>query len=47
MAAKDSVARVLFGDSFVDHFAATRLHECRQYNLAVTDWERKRYMELI
>lgn len=37
----------LFGDTFVAHFAATRRWECRQYEDAVTDWEVKRYFEVI
>ncbi|MDX1639283.1 MAG: glutamine synthetase family protein [Balneolaceae bacterium] len=37
----------LFGDTFVDHFITTREWECRQYEQAVTDWELKRYFEII
>jgi glutamine synthetase len=40
-------ARDWFGDDFVDHFAATREWEWRQWQDAVTDWERKRYFEII
>jgi glutamine synthetase len=40
-------ARDWFGDDFVDHFAATRDWEWRQWLDAVTDWERKRYFEII
>jgi glutamine synthetase len=40
-------ARDWFGDEFVDHFAATREWEWRQWLDAVTDWERKRYFEII
>ena len=40
-------ARDWFGDEFVDHFAATREWEWRQWQDAVTDWERKRYFEII
>lgn len=35
---KDSVAREVFGDDFVDHFAGTREHELRLWDEAVTDW---------
>ena len=35
------------GDDFVDHFAATREWEWRQWQDAVTDWEMKRYFEII
>jgi glutamine synthetase len=40
-------ARDWFGDEFVDHFAATREWEWRKWLDAVTDWERKRYFEII
>ncbi len=40
-------ARVLFGDTFVDHFAATREWEEREFRKAVTDWELARYFEII
>lgn len=35
---KDSIAREVFGDDFVDHFAGTREHELRLWDEAVTDW---------
>lgn len=41
------VAREIFGDAFVDHFTQTREWEWRQYLKAVTDWEYKRYFEII
>ena len=41
------VARELFGDAFVNHFTATREWEWRQFNKEVTDWELKRYFEII
>ena len=44
---KSEAARDWFGDDFVDHFAATREWEWRQWLDAVTDWERKRYFEII
>ncbi|MBS0327400.1 MAG: glutamine synthetase [Proteobacteria bacterium] len=40
-------ARDWFGDEFVEHFAATREWEWRQWQDAVTDWERRRYFEII
>jgi glutamine synthetase len=40
-------ARVLFGDAFVEHYAATREWEEREFRKAVTDWELERYMEII
>jgi len=48
MAMKDSpVAKSLFGEAFVEHFTQTRLWECKQFAKAVTDWELKRYFEII
>jgi glutamine synthetase len=40
-------ARALFGDAFVDHFAATREWEEREFRKAITDWELRRYFEII
>jgi glutamine synthetase len=42
-----SVAKELFGEKFVEHFTGTREWEWRQYSKAVTDWELKRYFEII
>ncbi len=42
-----ALARDWFGDDFVDHYAATREWEWRQWLDAVTDWEMKRYFEII
>jgi len=44
---KSDIARDFLGDTFVDHFAATREWEHRQWQDAVTDWELKRYFEII
>ena len=44
---QSDVARDWFGDDFVDHYAATREWEWRQWLDAVTDWELKRYFEII
>lgn len=41
------VARDLFGDVFVDHFAATREWEDREARKFVTDWDKARYFEII
>ena len=43
--AKDSVAREVFGDEFVEHYGGTREHELRLWDEAVTDWEMRRYIE--
>ena len=40
-------ARQLFGDGFVDHYAATRIHESNEFKRHITDWELKRYFEII
>jgi glutamine synthetase len=42
-----ALAKELFGEAFVDHFTNTRFWEWRQYGKAVTDWELKRYFEII
>ncbi|HEY4069131.1 MAG TPA: glutamine synthetase family protein [Burkholderiaceae bacterium] len=44
---QSTIARDWFGDDFVDHFAATREWEWRQWLDGVTDWELKRYFEII
>ena len=44
---RSAVARELFGDKFVEHYAATRRWEWREYQKAITDWELKRYFEII
>jgi len=41
------VAKELFGETFVDHFCSTREWEWQQFCKAVTDWELKRYFEII
>ena len=45
--AESPIAREVFGEEFVDHFCRTRLWEWNQYQQAVTDWELKRYFEII
>ncbi len=44
---KSAHARALLGKEFVDHYLVTRDWECRQYDLAVTDWELARYFESV
>ena len=44
---QSKVARDWLGDTFVDHFAPTREWEWRQWLDGVTDWELKRYFEII
>ncbi|MDR4308776.1 glutamine synthetase [Chelatococcus sambhunathii] len=40
-------AKDLFGEAFVEHWAATRDWEQREFNKAITDWELARYFEII
>jgi len=40
-------ARDLFGDAFVEHFAASREWEEREYRKHIGDWELQRYFEII
>ena len=42
-----AIARDWLGEEFVDHFAATREWEWRQWLDGVTDWELRRYFEII
>lgn len=46
MAASEAAAE-LFGKPFVDHYTTTRFWECKQFHNTVTDWELKRYFEII
>lgn len=41
------LAKELFGETFVNHFTGTREWEWRQFSKVVTDWELKRYFEII
>lgn len=42
-----AAARSMFGDPFVEHFAATRHWEDRQFRKHVADWDLARYFEII
>ena len=44
---ESKVAQELFGAGFVAHFTGTREWEWRQFAKVVTDWELKRYLEII
>jgi glutamine synthetase len=44
-ASKD--AAEIFGADFVDHFANSREWEVREYERSITDWQLKRYFEII
>jgi glutamine synthetase len=41
------IAKEILGAGFVDHFTGTREWEWRQHLKSVTDWELKRYFEII
>jgi glutamine synthetase len=41
------VAQALFGQKFVTHFTQTREWEWKQFQKVVTDWEIKRYFEIV
>jgi glutamine synthetase len=44
---QSAIAKELFGEAFVEHFTSTREWEWRQFSKVVTDWELKRYLEII
>ena len=41
------IAKELLGEKFVEHFCLTREWEWKQFSKVVTDWELKRYFEII
>jgi glutamine synthetase len=45
--AESKIAREILGDDLVEHFVATRAWEWRQFQDSVTDWETRRYFEII
>lgn len=45
--AGSEIAKELFGNAFVAHFTKTREWEWQQFEGQVTDWELKRYFEII
>ena len=44
---RSKAARALFGDLWIDHYAATRIWEEREARKAITDWQLARYFEII
>ena len=42
-----AVAKELFGETFVEHFAKTRLWEWKLFSEHVSNWELRRYFEII
>ena len=45
--AESGVARQYLGEEFVDHFAMTRLWECRERERNLDSWQLERYFEII
>ena len=41
------IAQELFGEAFISHFVASREWEWQQYGRVVSDWEKRRYFEII
>ncbi len=41
------IAKEYLGPDFVEHFVATRRWEVKEYEKAVTNWDRRRYLELV
>ncbi len=44
---QSALAREWFGEEFVAHVGMSREWECREFEKAVTDWELRRYFEII
>jgi len=44
---KSSLPKEIFGSAFIDHFIETREWEWAEHKKAVTDWEYRRYFEII
>lgn len=44
---RSKLARELLGDTFVDHFVASRRWEWKRFENAVTNWELARYFEIL
>src|SRR5438045_3227597 len=44
---QSELAKEYLGEDFVEHFVATRRWEIKEYDKAVTNWDRRRYLEQI
>jgi glutamine synthetase len=44
---QSAAAKALFGEAFVEHYAASREWEEREFRKQITDWELARYFEII
>jgi glutamine synthetase len=40
-------AQEMFGEAFTEHFAMSRLWECREYERSLNSWQLERYFEII
>jgi glutamine synthetase len=47
MLEQSAIAKEYLGTDFIEHFITTRRWEIQQFEQAVTNWERRRYLELI
>ncbi len=44
---QSDAAKEILGEAFVDHYARSRDWEARQYQRAITEWELRRYFEVV
>jgi len=44
---RSEVAKEYLGEDFVEHYATTRHWEVKEYEKAVTNWDRRRYFEMV
>ena len=47
MLERSEIAKEYLGEEFIEHYVATRRWEIKEYEKAVTNWDRRRYLELI
>jgi glutamine synthetase len=47
MLENSELAKEYLGEDFVEHYVATRRWEVKEYEKAVTNWDRRRYLELV
>lgn len=44
---RSELAREMLGEAFCEHFAMSRLWECREYERSLNSWQLERYFEII
>jgi glutamine synthetase len=44
---QSAAAKEILGAEFVDHYVRTRNWEVQEFERAVTDWESRRYFEMV